>query len=1359
MAGQAGESRLAPRDLRDEVVRGAAEPARAGAVAFDRGDERAGCPTRAAQRREDAFGLFHPCLLCDAPYETGLTLSCEGPPMRLACVVLVLAAACGDNLDAPDAGGPDGPIVACGDDMITGTEVCDGTDLGGETCETRGWGPGTLACASDCSGFDESGCSAPPGCGNGVLAAPEQCDDGNTTGGDGCEANCQIGAGDVTVCRVVTPDPMVCTVTAGNAAKLITGTILTPGKVWRGGHVLLDTTGAIACVGCDCAGDAAAGGATLLDCPGAVVSPGLINVHDHITFTQNAPYTDTGERYEHRHDWRLGQNGHTEINTPGNASAAQIRWGELRFLLGGATSTVGSGSATGLLRNLDRADQEGLGQPPVQFDTFPLDDTGGSRRTADCNYGGSPTTPAEVAADDAYFPHVSEGIDLTARNEFLCMASDAYDTTTPGISHDLVIDKSAFIHGIGLFAPDVGGMAADGTALIWSPRSNITLYGDTAPVTMADRFGVLIALGTDWSATGSMNMLRELACADSLNQAYYNGHFTDAELWAMATTNGATAAAVDDATGVLAAGRTGDIAIFDGATGVDHRAVIAAEPGDVRLVLRGGEPLYGDDQIIAGLGLTTCDALDVCGVGKRVCLMDDIGQSLAQLQAAAGAIYPAFFCGTPMNEPSCTPTRPASVNGSTIYTGAITGTDPDGDGIETGDNCPDIFNPVRPVDAGMQADFDADGEGDVCDVCPLDADSTACTPFDPNDADSDGVPNVTDNCPAVPNPTQDDMDGDLKGDLCDACPNSPNPGTQGCPATIYEIKTGIVPVGANVSLSGALVTGRNASGFFLQVREDDVGYLGPDNSGIFVFSAGNLVAVGDRVTITSANIQDFFGQIQLSGVSGVMVTSSGEAPPAPILETPANVATGGSRAAALESVVVRVENVVVTSIAPPPGPGEAPPTNEFQVTGGLRVNDYLFLVTPFPAVSDSFSSITGVLELRNGNSKLEPRSAADLAIGAPALVSFAPASGNFARVGAVAMPTIPTPLTVTMSSAPSTDTFIAVTSSDPGLLMVAGGGATVLAGQTSAVVAVTGVAAGTVTLTASLDAVMLNASVRVIDATEVPVLVDLSPANATVPVGDSLAMTVTLDIPAPAGGTVIDLVSTATGAVPATVTVLGDQLSATFLFTAPGTSGIHQVSATLGATTLMATVEVVVQSGTLVINEVDYDQVGTDTTEYIELYNGSASAVSLANLAVVLVNGSNSLEYNRFDLAPVAATLPAGGYLVISNANVTIPGTALHLVLAAMQDVVQNGAPDGIALVDTSTMTVIDALSYEGSITAATITGFPGTVSLVEGTATPIADDNVSAMRSLARTPNGTDTDDAMADWAIATTLTPGAPN
>lgn len=184
--------------------------------------------------------------------------------------------------------------------------------------------------------------------------------------------------------------------------------------------------------------------------------------------------------------------------------------------------------------------------------------------------------------------------------------------------------------------------------------------------------------------------------------------------------------------------------------------------------------------------------------------------------------------------------------------------------------------------------------------------------------------------------------------------------------------------------------------------------------------------------------------------------------------------------------------------------------------------------------------------------------------------------------------------------------------------------------------------------------------------------------------------------------------------------------------------------------------DAVVPGGHLVINEVDYDQASTDAASFIEIFNATASAVDLSTLAVVLINGNNNTEYSRFKLSVAGSSLGAGQYAVIRNNTVTVPGGTL--TINATGDFIQNGAPDAVALIDTATSTVIDGLSYEGSITAATVTGFPGPVSLVEGTAFSGADTNDN-LPALARLPNGTDTDDASSDWSLTTTITPGAAN
>jgi cytosine/adenosine deaminase-related metal-dependent hydrolase len=539
-------------------------------------------------------------------------------------------------------------------------------------------------------------------------------DSDGSTGADGGTGS-EDGGASTTMCPAANAAPLpsgTCSVTAGSAALLITGTILLPGQVLKGGQVLVDESGTITCVACDCS--AMAAGATAIQCPTGVVSPGLINTHDHITYAQNTPAPDSGERYEQRNDWRKGLRGHTKITVPGGATTAQIEWGELRFLMGGATSTVGSGGALGLLRNLDVAkDEEGLAHTAVHFDTFPLGDSSGTQLSSGCGYSFADTTTS-IANDKAFEPHIGEGVDAVAHNEFLCSSS------TMNGGQSLTQPQSAFIHAAGLEAADYGTMAGAKTKLIWSPRSNLRLYGNTAQVTEAARLGVTIALGTDWVSSGSMNLLRELACADSFNQTYLDHFFTDEELWLMVTRNAAVVTATDDAIGVLAPGHVGDIAIFDGSKNGDYRAVIAAQPEDVVLVMRAGKVLYGDAAVVGSLGAPSCDTVDVCGASKSVCTARDINITYAALQMQSS--YPAFFCGTPMNEPTCVPSRPAAVNGSTVYTGQVSVTDADGDGIpDAMDNCPQVFNPIRPVDEGQQPDTDGDGVGDACDPTPLTA--------------------------------------------------------------------------------------------------------------------------------------------------------------------------------------------------------------------------------------------------------------------------------------------------------------------------------------------------------------------------------------------------------------------------------------------------------------------------------------------------------------------------------------------------------------------------------------------------------------------------------------------------------------
>ncbi|MGM0596439.1 MAG: hypothetical protein ACQES9_05305 [Myxococcota bacterium] len=95
--------------------------------------------------------------------------------------------ACAEDCSAFDNGGCSGTGPACGDGIIEGDEVCDSTNLAGEDCESQGFDSGILTCAEDCSAFDTSGCSGGPVCGDGIIEGDEVCDTTNLAGED-CES-------------------------------------------------------------------------------------------------------------------------------------------------------------------------------------------------------------------------------------------------------------------------------------------------------------------------------------------------------------------------------------------------------------------------------------------------------------------------------------------------------------------------------------------------------------------------------------------------------------------------------------------------------------------------------------------------------------------------------------------------------------------------------------------------------------------------------------------------------------------------------------------------------------------------------------------------------------------------------------------------------------------------------------------------------------------------------------------------------------------------------------------------------------------------------------------------------------------
>ncbi len=164
----------------------------------------------------------------------------------------------------------------------------------------------------------------------------------------------------------------------------------------------------------------------------------------------------------------------------------------------------------------------------------------------------------------------------------------------------------------------------------------------------------------------------------------------------------------------------------------------------------------------------------------------------------------------------------------------------------------------------------------------------------------------------------------------------------------------------------------------------------------------------------------------------------------------------------------------------------------------------------------------------------------------------------------------------------------------------------------------------------------------------------------------------------------------------------------------------------------------------LVINEVDYDQPGTDAAEFVEIRNGGAAAVSLDGVTIELVNGTGGGAAVYDTIALPAVDLAAGDYFVVCANATTVANCDLDD--APDTNFIQNGAPDAVGLRWEGTL--IDAVSYEGD------TGTPYT----EGSGVGLVDDGVGATQGISRCPDGNDTDQNNVDFALAS-ITPGAAN
>ena len=423
---------------------------------------------------------------------------------------------------------------------------------------------------------------------------------------------------------------------------LLKGTVVAEQGVLRNGEVLV-VDQKIACVAESCHAHPDAPAATIID-TGGIIYPGLIDAHNHILYNVFDEQDWTPPHlYTNRYTWGSDQ-GYGAMKDRYDQAYATIacemnKYGELKALLAGTTSVIGLATERKCFASLARTiDTRYNDLPADKIRTYTLALSGFDQTEADA-------LKADVAADkvDAWVIHLAEGIDQGSRNEWNRL-----------VTLGLLMPETTIIHGTALTSAEFTQMAAHGMTLVWSPKSNVVLYGQTTDIPAALAAEVIVTLAPDWSISGSVNMLDELRYADALDNQQWGDVLSPQKLFEMATINAAKALGVDMHLGSITENKYADLMVLAGDREKPFEALLAADTSHVRLTMVGGKTLYGDARLMDASNVQSCISAGLCGEAKFLCVeepstADKLNQSAAAFTQAvvanvSGPLPPAYTC-------------------------------------------------------------------------------------------------------------------------------------------------------------------------------------------------------------------------------------------------------------------------------------------------------------------------------------------------------------------------------------------------------------------------------------------------------------------------------------------------------------------------------------------------------------------------------------------------------------------------------------------------------------------------------------------------------------------------------------------
>ncbi len=343
--------------------------------------------------------------------------------------------------------------------------------------------------------------------------------------------------------------------------------------------------------------------------PGGVVAPGLIDLHNHLAYNTLPLWIGREKPYGTRYQWPGAATYGSDVSNPAQAlgiaaPAAALRFAEVKAAVGGVTSIQGSPPVTRafpgwMVRNVEK-EEFGHGQAIFQSVLVATGDQ-------------LDTNAKRLADGKAFIYHLAEGVDPVLRKEFALLDE-----------HDCVREGLIGIHSTALADADfVAWKQRGGGAIVWSPFSNLWLYGNTTNVLSARRHGLRVCLGSDWTPSGTRNLLGELKVAARWNRTALDNALDAEDLVEMVTANpGRTLAGPwGSPVGQLVEGALADIACFAPVKNDPWKTVLAATERHVQLVIVGGRAVYGNKALLTKAGAKRPEPITVGGI-RRAIVMD-----------------------------------------------------------------------------------------------------------------------------------------------------------------------------------------------------------------------------------------------------------------------------------------------------------------------------------------------------------------------------------------------------------------------------------------------------------------------------------------------------------------------------------------------------------------------------------------------------------------------------------------------------------------------------------------------------------------------------------------------------------------